>query len=249
MRPLRQERRFKIREVLMEENLISEAVENNNTPEQVTVPKSFSQEEVNRIAAQRAARAAESVRREYEQRQKQELEALEAKRAEHVAQTSREVDADVLYQQVQERFNREMQERQLKDQMTQVANNYLSKVAQAKNNYDDFEEVTKDFDPTAFPQLTFLLSGIENAGDILYDLSKNPMKLAGIDRLAERNPKLAQAELLKLSRSINENRQALAEAQMQNVLEPLDRLNPSRVSTNNGKMSIRDLRNQPWLRG
>lgn len=232
----------------MEENLMSEAT-SVSSPEQVVPTKSFSQEEVNRIAAQRAARAAETARREAEQRYQQELEALNAKREQHVAQVSREVDADALYQQVQERFNREMQERQLKDQMTQVANNYLSKVAQAKNNYEDFDEVTKDFDPTAFPQLTFLLSGIENAGDVLYDLSKNPMKLAGIDRLAERNPKLAQAELLKLARSINENRQALAEAQTQNVLEPLDRLNPSRVAGSNGKMSIRDLRSQPWLRG
>ena len=231
----------------MEESLMSETTD--VVPGQQAATKLFTQDEVNRIAAQRAARATESVRKEYEPRQQQELEAMNAKREQHVAQTSREVDADALYQQVQERFNKEMQERALKEQMTQVANNYWNKVDLAKKNYEDFDDVTKDFDPQAFPQLAFLLSGIDNAGDVLYDLAKNPLKLAGIDRLAERNPKLAQAELLKLARSINENRQALAEAQTQNVSEPLDRLNPSRVSPSNGKMSIRDLRNQSWLRG
>lgn len=142
-----------------------------------------------------------------------------------------------------------MREQQQRAQMTQVANNYLQKVEQGKAAYEDFDEVTKDFDPTAFPQLTFLLSGIENAGDVLYDLAKNPLKLAGLDRLAEKNPRQAHNELLKLSKSITDNRQAQAEAQNQNVAEPLDRLSPSRVSGSNGKMGIRDLRNQPWLKG
>jgi hypothetical protein len=101
----------------------------------------------------------------------------------------------------------------------------------------------------AFPQLTYLVSGMENAADVIYDLSKNPLKLAGLDRLAEKNPRQAQTELLKLSRSITENRQAQSDENSQNVAAPLDRLQPSRVSGSNGKMGISDLRNQDWLRG
>lgn len=215
-------------------------------------PVLHTQEQMNKVVAREKMQAREAGRREAEAKYQKDLEQLNAMRSgqeQHNAQVPRDVDANAIYQQVQERFNKEMQEQQLKAQMTQVANNYLSKVAQAKPNYEDFEDVTKDFDPTAFPQLTFLLSGMENAGDILYDLSKNPMKLAGIDRLAEKNPRQAQSELLKLSKSIMDNRQAQSDAQNQNVAEPLDRLQSSRVSGNSGKMSIRDLRNQPWLRG
>ena len=208
----------------------------------------LTQEQVNKIVAREKSKAAESGRREAEEKYQRDLESLNAQRQRN-ADVPRDVDANAIYQQVQERFNKEMEERKLKDQMTQVANNYLSNVAQGKKNYDDFDDVTKDFDPTAFPQLTFLLSGIANAGDVLYDLSKNPLKLAGIDRLAEKNPNLAQSELRKLSKSISDNQLAQQEAQGQNVSEPLDRLQPSRVSGSNGKMTISDLRNQDWLRG
>lgn len=208
-----------------------------------------SQDLVNKIVGREKAKAYESGKREAEEKYQRDLEALSVKQEQHNAVVPRDVDANAIYQQVQERFNKEMQDKQLEHQMKQVANNYLAKVEQGRTAYNDFDDVTKDFDPTAFPQLTFLLSGMDNAGEVLYDLAKNPLKLAGIDRLAEKNPRQAQSELLKLSKSISDNRQAQADSQNQNVAEPLDRLQPSSVSGSNGKMSIRDLRNQPWLRG
>lgn len=210
--------------------------------------KMLSQDEVNKIVSREKARAAESARREAEARHQQELEALNLQRQRNI-DVPRDVDVNAMYQQIQERFNREMQEQQYKNQMNQVASNYLQKVEHGRAAYQDFDEVTKDFDPIAFPQLTFLLAGLENAGDILYDLSKNPIKLAGIDRLAEKNPKQAQAELLKLSKSIMDNKQGQLDAKGQGASAPLDRLNPSRVSGSNGEMQVRDLRNQFWLRG
>jgi multidrug efflux pump subunit AcrA (membrane-fusion protein) len=210
---------------------------------------SLTQDQVNRIVAREKQAAAEKARREAEAKYQADLEALRMQQQERNSHVSREADANEIYQQVQERFNREMQERQLKDQMSMVANNYLYRIEEGKKNYQDFSEVTKDFDPVAFPQITFLLSGMENAGDVLYDLSKNPTKLAAIDQLAQRSQKLAQSELLKLSKSISDNKQSLAEAQAQLTPDPLDRISPSRVAGSNGKMTIKDLRNQPWLRG
>ncbi len=219
-------------------------------PEQVQQqPNLLSQDQVNKIVAREKQRAAESARREAEERHRAELEQMRQSQEQRNAEVPRDMDANAIYQKVQERFNQEMQERQMKDHMSQVANNYLSRVNSAKGSYEDFDDVTKDFDPTAFPQLTYLLSGIENAGDILYDLSKNPLKLAGIDRLAEKNPRQAQSELQKLSQSIASNKQAQSDAASQTVADPLDRLQPSRVAGTNGKMGIRDLRNQPWLKG
>lgn len=235
----------------MEENqVLDNAVDTTNfAPE---AEKMLSQSQVNKIVQHEKAKAAQTIKREMEERHQRELESIQSQQHQQSQRNEnvpRDMDANAIYQQVQERFNQEMQQRRLKDEMDRVATSYLSKMEQGKTAYEDFEEVTKEFDPAAFPQLTYLVAGIDNAADVIYDLSRNPLKLAGLDRLAEKNPRQAQAELLKLSRSIAENRQAQSDESSQSVAEPLDRLQSSRVSGSNGKMGIRDLRKQPWLKG
>lgn len=235
----------------MEENqVIDNAVENPNVESEQE--KMLSQSQVNKIVQHEKAKAAQTIKRDLEERHQRELEQIKSQQQQQTQRNDtvpRELDANAIYQQVQERFNQEMEQRRLKDEVDRVAHTYLSKMEQGKSAYDDFEEVTKDFDATAFPQLTYLVAGIDNAADVIYDLARNPLKLAGLDRLAEKNPRQAQAELLKLSRSISENRQAQSDENSNPVAEPLDRLQSSRVSGSNGKMGIRDLRKQPWLRG
>ena len=210
--------------------------------------KMLTQSEVNSLVAREkqnaAARARQEVEREYQQR-------LEQTRAQQPGQDSHpnQADADAIYQQVQERFNRELQERQFQQEVTQIANSYHARIEHGKKGYADFEEVTKDFDPGAFPQLIYLLSGMDNAGDIVYDLSKNPHKLSSLDHLAQRSPKLAQAELMRLGSSISQNNTARMDAEQNSVSAPLNPLIPSRVSGSNGKMGISDLRKQNWLKG
>lgn len=228
----------------------------DNAEQQANDEKLLSQSHVNKIVAHEKAKAAEAARREAEEKYQRDIEAARAMQEQRNANVSKDIDANAIYQQVQEKFNQEMQRRQqeaeqerIKAEMQNVANQYLTKIEAGKTAYEDFDEITKDFDPTAFPQLTFLIAGVENAADVLYDLAKNPLKLAGLDRLAEKNPRQAHAELLKLSASINANKQAQADAQSQMTDAPLDRLSPSRVSGSNGVMGVRDLRNQPWLKG
>lgn len=218
--------------------------------------KLLPQSQVNKLVAREKENAAARARQQAEEEFQARLAQMGLAQTQHNAATSREVDAEAVYRQVQEKFNQEMERRRqeeeskrLEAEMSQVAERYISKVNAARESYEDFDDVVGEFDPTAFPQLTYLVSGVENAGDVVYELAKNPSKLVMLDRLAEKNPKQAQNELLKLSRSILENRQAINEASGQNVSAPLDRLNPSRVSGSNGKMNIRDLRNQPWLKG
>ena len=232
----------------MDENQVLDTI---NAVEPSQQQNTLTQDQVNKIVAREKAKAAESATRAAEEKYQRDLESLNAMRQQQQqrnAEVPRDFDANAMYQQFTERLNKEMHERQVKEHMTQIANTYQQKIGLGKHSYADFEDVTKDFDPTAFPQLTYLLAGIDNAADVLYDLSKNPLKLAGLDRLAEKNPRQAQSEMLKLAQSIAANKQAQSESQNQNVAEPLDRLAPSRVSGNNGKLSIRDLRNQPWLR-
>jgi hypothetical protein len=232
----------------MEENQVTDnaVIENPIAPEQ---ERMVPQSQVNKIIKQKTYEAAQT-KRELEEKHQRELEAIRVQQTQRNETVPRDVDANAIYQQVQEKFNAEMQQRHLQGEIDRVANTYLSKMEQGKSSYEDFSEVTKDFDPVEFPQLIYLLSGMENAADIIYDLSKrNPEKFAELQNLAEKSPKLAQARLLKLSRSISENRQAQADEQSRNVAEPLDRLQSSRISGSNGKMGISDLRKQPWLRG
>jgi hypothetical protein len=236
----------------MEENQVTEnAVDDTNFAQEQE--KMLSQSQVNKIVQHEKAKAAQTIKREMEDRHQKELESIQSQQQQQTQRNEnvpRDMDANAIYQQVQERFNQEMQKRRIKDEMDRVANSYLSKMDQGKSSYDDFEDVTKDFDPTAFPQLTYLVAGIDNGADIIYDLmQRHPEKLAELQSLAERSPPMAQARLSKISLSISENRQAHANERSSNVAEPLDRLQSSRVSGSNGKMGIRDLRNQPWLKG
>lgn len=237
-----------------EQNLVSGAPSDLQQPAE----KTLTQSEVNALIAREkqnaAARARQEVEREYQQRAEQahsQQQQMQPQRQEQPRMSNgpSESEADAIYQQVQERFNREMQERQFQQEMTNVANSYHAKMDYSRKGYSDFDEVTKDFEPTAFPQLVYLVSGLENAGDIIYDLSKNPSKLATLDALAQRSPRMAQAELGRLSQSISQNANARQEAEQYSTQAPLNPLQPSRVSGSNGQMTVNDLRSQPWLRG
>lgn len=245
----------------MEENQVLDTAQssndNNSQPNQAPVPeKVFTRDQLAKIVSAERAKAAESARKEAEDKYNRDILAIQGQQEQKNANVTREVDANTIYQQVQERFNAEMlkqkelaeQEKQ-KAQMQIVANTYLSKIDQGRAAYSDFDEITKDFDPTAFPQLTYLLAGIDNAADVLYDLAKNPLKIAGLDRLAEKNPRQAHSELVKLAQSIGVNQNAQAAAQNQQTSAPLDRLQPSRVSGSNGKKTIKDLQADPFYRG
>jgi len=243
----------------MEDSQVSDmgGSSDNNAAPRKEAEKLFTRDELAKIVAHQSSQAAENAKREAEAKYQRDLEsAIQAKQQQRNAEIPRDVDTDAIYQRIQERFNQDMREQHEKHQleahraeMTRAADSYHSKIAQGKTAYQDFDEVTKDFDPAAFPQLMYLVAGMENAADIVYDLSNNPLKLAGLDRLAEKNPRQAQAALVSLAQSISTNKQAHSDAQSQNIAEPLDRLQPSRVSGSNGKMSVKDLQNQPWLRG
>lgn len=229
----------------------STSITSNETPQQAQ-ERMLPQSAVKKIAAQEKEEGYLRGRREAEeeyQRKLAEAQQLAQNQAQRNETAPRQVDADAIYQQVQEKWNAEMQKRQLEQEMSQVANNYLAKMELGRKAYNDFDTVTADFDPTAFPQLTYLVSGIENAGDVVYELSKNPSKLVMLDTLAQKSPKHARAELLKLAQSIASNNAAMMEAEQNGTAAPLDQLQPSRISGSNGKMSISDLRKQDYLRG
>jgi len=231
----------------MEDNQV---IDNVSAPIETPEEKIFSQKELDKIVWHEKAKV-QAAKRELEERHQRELQELASKQQQ---QTEHEnvphgLDTDAIYQQLQERFNQDMQQRQFKSEMEKVANSYLSKMAEGKKAYEDFDEVSKKFDPASYPHLVLLLANMPDAEHVIYELSKNPSKRVLLGLMAKEEPDEAQAELLKLSNSITQNRQAKAEEGSYSVSEPLDRLQNSRISGSNDKMSVRDLRNQPWLKG
>ena len=220
-----------------EEQVSAQAVEEKMLP----------QSEVNALVGRVRAESAERGRKQAEAEYQNKLAQAETQKRDYPGQTP-EIDADMMYQQVQERFNKEMQQRSLEDEMKRVADSYSAKMGHGADKYEDFGDVMKDFDPSAFPQLVYLVANMDNAHDIMYELSKNGSKLASVDYLSRVSPNQAKKELAKIGQSIEANRTAMQEAEGQNANAPLDRLQSSRISSDNGKMSIRDYRNQPWLK-
>lgn len=227
-----------------------DVINGNDEAQKPQGEKMLSQSEVNELIGRTKAEAQERARRQAEAEFEKKLAEAQAQKqqAEARGEDTREIDVDGLYQQVHERFNQEMQQRQMEQHLQQVADAYQSKMA-AKPEYEDFDEVMKDFNPADFPQIVYLVANMDNASDIVYELAKNPSKLATVDYLSQRSPKKAQAELARIGKSIAENKLAAQEENQAQTDAPLDRLQPSNKTGSNGRASVSDLRNQPWLRG
>lgn len=216
--------------------------------------KTLSVTQVNDIVKREKAAAAEKVRRELEALHAKELEALQAEKQKsgNIAgeQGSSENIEDKVFNRILERAKAMEVEEQKKidaDQLKRAADQYFLKVGAGKDKFSDFEEVMQDFDPSAFPQTSLLAGSMENTADIMYELAKNPFKLAQLEELVSRSPKLAQKELQKLAQSITQNDLAKAENTPTNA--PLSRLKSPTVGGDSGKMTLKDLKSANWLRG
>ncbi len=152
-----------------------------------------------------------------------------------------------LMQQKQQEEAEKAHQAQLEKEVNEVAQNYFGKLAQGKDQVEDFEAVTANFDPAAFPQLVYLATQADNTAAIIYELQKNPAKLAQLSVLVDKSPQMARNEISKLSQSIKTNEDA--KNNLQEAKDPLNRLKPSPVGTDSGTKSVRDFKNASYLKG
>jgi hypothetical protein len=216
--------------------------------------KTLTQSQVNDIVKREKAMATDRARKEYEALQAQQSQPMsmggmpqgnmgdiEDKVFNRILEHAKKLEED------EQRKAFEDQRAQQQAALESDAKRYLVKVANGKDKFSDFDEVMKDFDAGAFPQLALLAGELDNTADIMYELSKNPDKIARLDYLANRSPALARKELGKLANSITQNDQALEDNVTTNA--PLSRLKSSTVGADNGKMGLKDYKNADWLRG
>jgi hypothetical protein len=217
----------------------------------------FTQAQLEDIVKREKARAAESARQKMEAQHREEIERLRAGTEPERGRPGNEVplDASAIKQQVYDQFMDDLQKHHLEAQREaeereakKIAEQYHLKMAKGSQLFDDFNEVIGDFKPGEFHNTVFLAAQMDNTNEIMYELAKNPSKLIEIDSLAEKSPSLAMKQLQKLSDSIKAN----LNAKLNNVSAepPLSRLkSSSTVGADSGKMTLKDLKNQDWLRG
>lgn len=213
---------------------------------------------VNQIVAREKAKAMEKARLQMQEEQARRDAELQAQA---VGQQSSSmggmpgVDLDRLKRDIYEKIMEEaeqakakQQEEQHKAAMHEVAQTYHQKMGAGKEAYPDFEEVMKDFNAASFPRIVFLASQLDNTAEVMYELAKNPMKLASIDYLANSSPVEAQRALKSLGASIQQNRKALEQGSATQA--PLSRMKSSAgAGMDSGEMTLTDYKKAPWLRG
>lgn len=129
-------------------------------------------------------------------------------------------------------FETQTQQRTQEEQAQALVQKFFGKISTGKEKYQDFDTVTAGLDLRAFPwSVQIMTENVDNTTDVLYELSKDPRKLAQIEWLAERSPQLAVKEAQRLSQSIKDNEAA------KNIKipgEPLSQLRQTNVGLSNG---------------
>ena len=94
---------------------------------------------------------------------------------------------------------------ELKKEAEKLASDYRTRMDGGKEIHEDFDEIMADFNPAAFPQLVYLATQTDNTSAVMYELMKNPNKLATVTVLSERDPNAASNMINKISASIKAN--------------------------------------------
>jgi hypothetical protein len=221
-----------------------------DAPATEVAEKSLTTSQVNDIVKREKARAAERARLDEQERHREELERVRQSAPPQAPDINIEEIEKRVYGKVMDEARRQYDENERlahEAQLKQVADQYYLKMGKGSELFEDFNEVMGEFEPSQFPNAVMLAAGMENTPEIMYELANNPSKLQEIDSLAMKSPKLAQKQLERLSKSINQNLQA--KNNNVDAPPPLSRLKSSSVGADSGKMSLKDYKNAPWLRG
>ena len=130
------------------------------------------------------------------------------------------IDVEALKKDMYDGFQRQLQEEQevkaqaeMRAEAERMAQEYHGKMKAGAEQFEDFNEITADFNPASFPNLVYLANQTDNTPAVIYELMKNPTKLAMVTVLADRDPQAALNQINKISASIKANQQAKAQEQ------------------------------------
>lgn len=170
------------------------------TPVEQEATKTFSQEELDAIISKRLARE----QRKWEREQQQRLAELEAKRT-----TPADIDpgdfatADAYAEALAERKAEELlAKREAARQQSQLLEAYHDREEQARDKYDDFEQVAYNPNLPVTEVMAQSIQASDIGPDVLYWLGSNPKEA---ERIARLNPILQAKEIGKIEASMTAN--------------------------------------------
>lgn len=212
--------------------------------------KMFNAHQVEDIVKREKFRAAEQARLKAEAKHKEELDKLQGSQS----QGGQQIDENAIQDKIYDRFLDDLKQHQEqleidneKGRLKKIADQYYLKMGKGSELFSDFNEVIKGFDASAFPNAVLAAAEMDDTPEVMYELVNNPSKLQLIDSLAQRSPELAKKELQRISSSIKQNLEA--KQNHASAPAPLSRPKSSTVGADNGKMTLKDYKNAPWLRG
>lgn len=124
---------------------------------------------------------------------------------------------------------------------SRIANDFMSKLQTGKDKYQDFDSIVGEIPYAKFPVSVQLATMVDNTADVMYELSKEPYKLAQLEQLAQVSPELAVKQMQKMSAAIKTNEAA---TKMRTPNEPLQHLRPSTAGMDAGDWSVKAARNK-----
>ena len=211
--------------------------------------KMIPQSKVNEIVQSRLAKERETLSRKQEQEAQQTYQQPASQETPDIGQAvASELDRRLAEMQ------RQQQEAQATAEAQKLIESLQTKIEAAASKYEDFEEVTSEVPYTQFPGLLAASNSVENAGDVLYHLGKNPSKMRELassfqpvidpytgQQVANPMAAVAMKELKQLSESMRNNELAKEKGRPG---EPLHQIRPSNVKTDSGSSTIRQLRSK-----
>lgn len=211
--------------------------------------KMIPQSKVNEIVQSRLAKDREALSRKQEQEVQQTYQEPASTETPDIGQAvASELDKRLADMQ------RQQQEAQANAEAQKLIESLQTKIEAAASKYEDFEEVTKEVPYTQFPGLLAASNSVDNAGDVLYHLGKNPSKMRELassfqpvidpytgHQVANPMAAVAMKELRQLSESMRNNELAKEKGRPG---EPLNQIRPSNVKTDSGSSSIKQLRSK-----
>lgn len=198
--------------------------------------KTFTQSQVQAIAAKEARKAAENARAaeaaRYEQERAQSQSQSHSPSIGGVQQNSPEQIRQLIQEEAYKMSRQAMAQK--------IEQDWLSAMNAEKDVDPEFADLYDALNIEAHPDLILWMNGMDNKAAIVKDIAKNPSKFSNILMLARSgSPQLAQMELRKLSASIAANEAAKKQPQAD---APLSQIKPSNIGSDNGDMSVSDYR-------
>jgi hypothetical protein len=197
--------------------------------------RTFKQSEVNEIVGKTRQEAVERYQRS-QQAQPAPAPAQQATPVDEI----RRVAAEVLNSE-RDKWLSQQESQRVEQEAKRIATDFHTKLTTGKDKYSDFDAVTGNLDYAAMHEIVGLAahSASDAIPDVMYELAKNPHKIANLQQLARTQPRLAVTEMQRLVTSIREN-EAAAQAKVPN--SPLSQMRPSNTGTDTGAMSVKDYR-------